>query len=213
MDAISAFVISSPTASSLNPDRAFVNGIENQLKCCHLLLEGFLKGRQTHADLLAEIKWITDRGGDACKLEQRLRGYLEAFRSYLLAISLEFNNQSAAKTEGRLDNVDRSLTEILTLVQIRSKQPKYLGYPWQGDSSGNSSFQDTLEIAFRSHPGQQKVRDGDYELVNASKGTLVSLGLPQRTPQEFANADTSYLLNLSEAHEWQRKVVPASDLQ
>jgi hypothetical protein len=52
----------------------------------------------------------------------------------------EFETRSASKIEGKLDNANRSLSEILTLIQIQSNQPKYLGYPWQGDCPGNRVF-------------------------------------------------------------------------
>ena len=47
---------------------------------------------------------------------------------------------------GRLDNIDRSLSEIYTSVQVsKSSLPKTLGFPWQGDNSGNTIyFEDVL---------------------------------------------------------------------
>ena len=42
MDAISALITTSHTATVLSPDRAFINGIGHQLKCCQHNLEDFL---------------------------------------------------------------------------------------------------------------------------------------------------------------------------
>ncbi|KAI9776663.1 MAG: hypothetical protein M1839_009469 [Geoglossum umbratile] len=237
MDAISALITGSPTAASLNPDQAFINGIAHQLKCCQRTLEVFLHDSRKYTEkfsrkegkrvrtLLTEMQWITYRDEDARKLEQRLRGHMEVFQAYLLAVSLEFEAQSASRIESKLDSANHSLSEILATVQYQSKQPKYLGYPWQGDCPGNRvfledvlgrpielpailcrdlrSFQDTLEIAFRGRPGQQQVHSGDYELVDASQGSLVSLGLPS-----MRSNDKSGPLVLKGAREWQKKVLP-----
>jgi hypothetical protein len=65
------------------------------------------------------------------------------------------------------------------------------------------SFQDTLEIMFRDHPGYGKISEGDYELVDESDGKLITFGLLNSPEPEGESRPV-----LKSTKEWQRKVLP-----
>jgi hypothetical protein len=56
---------------------------------------------------------------------------------------------------------------------------------------------------FRDHPGYGKICEGDYELVDESKGKLITFGLPNSPETERESRPV-----LKSAREWQRKVLP-----
>jgi hypothetical protein len=62
-------------------------------------------------------------------------------RNKLICPQSQSQIQSSDRLEGRLDKIDRSLSEIYTFVQVsKSNQPRTLGFPWQGDNLGNTIY-------------------------------------------------------------------------
>ncbi|KAI9800743.1 MAG: hypothetical protein M1833_003159 [Piccolia ochrophora] len=240
LQSVSAFIQSPTSLAGLKLDTAFVNGICYETYRCQKLLERFSIESQKYTDSFLKQKsrsvqrewrklnWTLYRDDDARKLEQRLRGHFDAFRTYLAAINIQLQIQSTTTVDGQLKCLSRTLGEVASFVhQCQNQPPKTLGYPWQGDNGGCNiffedvlgrthemppvfckdlkTFQDALEIMFRTLPGYDHVLRGHYEIVDAATGQEVWYG---KAARNLSLAD----LDMNDPEIWEKYALPGSKL-
>ncbi|KAI9739356.1 MAG: hypothetical protein M1834_007569 [Cirrosporium novae-zelandiae] len=152
-------------------------------------IESITNGRGGKVKItLRIVTWSLYKAEDVQKLEQRLGSHLDAFQRYLIAISIQIQVHTTSRVEASLQGLIRTVGEIHTYVQVQQNRPKVLGYHWEGDDISShitlndalgrkltlptalcrnlQTFQDTLEIIFRDHPGFCKVVKQEYEIVD-----------------------------------------------